>query len=69
MNILNTIDNKITFILDNATGKYSISSNFSYSVLSSSTILKIIGGVLNTTYTSVMDIHNKYNLNFPFAVN
>ena len=55
--------------LDNATGKYSISYNFSFSVLSTSTLLKIIGGVLKTTYTAVMDIHNKYNLNFPFAVN
>jgi len=69
LSILNTIDNKITFTLDNATGKYSISSNFIFSVLNSSTLLKIIGGVLNTTYTAVMDIHNKYNLYFPFAVN
>ena len=69
LNVLNGIDNKITITLDNATGKYSISSNFPFSLLSSSTITKIIGGDLNITYTAIMDIHNKYNLYFPFAVN
>ena len=32
LNVLNGIDNKITITLDNATGKYSISSNFSFSL-------------------------------------
>ena len=69
LTILNTIDNKITFTLNNSNGKYSISSNFPFSVLNTSTISKIIGGVLNKTYNAIMDIHNKYNLDFPFAVN
>ena len=69
LTVLNSIDNKITFSLNNSNGKYSISSNFPFSVLASSTILKIIGGSLNTLYNGVMDIHNKYNLDFPFAVN
>jgi hypothetical protein len=68
LDILNTIDNKITFTLNNSTGKYSISSNFTFSVLSTSTILKIIGGELNKTYNGLA-VNNKYILNFPFAVN
>ena len=69
LTILNTIDNKITFTLNNSNGKYSISSNFPFSLLSSSTLSKIIGGELKTTYNAIIDINNKYNLNFPFAVN
>ena len=69
LTILNTIDNKITFTLNNSDGKYFISSNFPFSVLNTSTLTKIIGGVLNTTYNAIIDIHNKYNLVFPFAVN
>ena len=69
LTILNTIDNKITFTLNNSNGKYSISSNFPFSLLSSSTLTKIIGVELKTTYNAIIDIHNKYNLNFPFAVN
>ena len=68
LTILNTIDNKITFSLNNSNGKYSIISNFPFSVLASSTILKIIGGSLNTLYNGVA-VNNKYNLDFPFAVN
>jgi hypothetical protein len=68
LTILNTIDNKITFTLNNSNGKYSISSNFPFSLLSSSTLTKIIGGELNTTYNAI-HIHPKYILNFPFAVN
>ena len=68
LTVLNTIDNKITFTLKNSTGKYYIDSNFTISVLSSSTLLKIIGGISNTTYNAIA-IDNKYVLNFPFAVN
>ena len=68
LTVLNTIDNKITFTLNYSTGKYHIDSNFTFSVLSSSTLLKIIGGILNTTYNGIL-IKNKYVLNFPFAVN
>ena len=68
LTVLNTIDNKITFTLNNSTGKYHIDSNFIFSVLSSSTLTKIIGGFLNTTYYAI-PINNKYVLNFPFAVN
>ena len=68
MTVLNTIDNKITFTLNNSTGKYHIDSNFTISVLSSSTLLKIIGGISNTTYNAIL-INTKYVLNFPFAVN
>ena len=35
LTVLNTIDNKITFTLNNSTGKYHIDSNFTFSVLSS----------------------------------
>ena len=52
LDVLNAIDNKITFSLNNSNGKYSINSNFSFSVLNTSTILKIIGGQLNTTYNA-----------------
>ena len=68
LTVLNTIDNKITFSLNNSNGKYSISSNFPFSVLASCTILKIIGGSLNTLYNGVA-VNNNYNLDFPFAVN
>ena len=68
LTILNTIDNKITFSLNNSNGKYSINSNFIFSVLNSSTLTKIIGGESNTTYNAV-PINNAYVLNFPFAVN
>ena len=68
LTILNTIDNKITFSLNNSNGKYSINSNFTFSVLNSSTLTKIIGGELNTTYNAT-PINNAYVLNFPFAVN
>ena len=68
LTVLNTIDNKITFTLNNSTGKYHIDSNFIFSVLSSSTLNKIIGGISNTTYNAVA-VNNKYVLNFPFAVN
>ena len=68
LTVLNTIDNKILFTLNNSTGKYHIDSNFIFSVLSSSTLTKIIGGISNTTYNAVL-INNKYVLNFPFAVN
>jgi hypothetical protein len=68
LTVLNTIDNKITFTLNNSTGKYHIDSNFIFSVLSSSTLTKIIGGISNTTYNAVA-VNNKYVLNFPFAVN
>ena len=68
LTVLNTIDNKITFTLNNSTGKYHIDSNFTFSVLSSSTLLKIIGGISNTTYNAIL-INTKYVLNFPFAVN
>ena len=68
MAVLNAIDNKITFTLTNSTGKYHIDSNFIFSVLNSSTLLKIIGGISNTTYNAVA-VNNKYVLNFPFAVN
>jgi dihydroorotase-like cyclic amidohydrolase len=53
LDVLNAIDNKITFTLNNSTGKYSINSNFTFSVLSSSTILKLIGGDLNTLYNAL----------------
>ena len=68
LTVLNTIDNKITFTLNNSTGKYHIDSNFTFSMLSSSTLTKIIGGISNTTYNAI-PINNKYVLNFPFAVN
>ena len=68
LTILNTIDNKIIFTLNNSNGKYSISSNFTFSVLNTSTLTKIIGGVLNTTYNAI-HIHPKYIVDFPFAVN
>ena len=68
LTILNTIDNKITFSLNNSNGKYSINSNFTFSVLNSSTLTKIIGGESNATYNAV-PINNAYVLNFPFAVN
>ena len=68
LDILNTIDNKITFSLNNSNGKYSINSNFSFSVLNTSTIFKIIGGQLNTTYNAI-PINNKFSLDFPFGVN
>ena len=63
LTILNTIDNKITFTLNNSNGKYSISSNFSFSLLSSSTLSKIIGGELNVTYNA-LPINNAYVLEF-----
>ena len=59
LTILNTIDNKITFSLNNSNGKYSINSNFIFSVLNSSTLTKIIGGESNTTYNEV-PINNAY---------
>lgn len=68
LDLLNTIDNKITFTLNNSNGKYIITSNFSFSVLSTSTILKIIGGELNKTYNGLV-VNNKYILDFPFGVN
>ena len=68
LTILNTIDNKITFSLNNSNGKYSISSNFTFSILNTSTLTKIIGGEANTTYNST-PINNAYVLNFQFAVN
>ena len=68
LTVLNDIDNKITFTLNNSTGKYHIDSNVTFSVLSSSTLLKIIGGISNTTYNA-LSVNNKYVLNFPFAVN
>ena len=68
LDVLNAIDNKIIFTLNNSTGKYSISSNFTFSILSSSTILKLIGGDLNTLYNA-LPLNNKYILDFPFAVN
>ena len=68
LTVLNTIDNKILFTLNNSTGKYHIDSNFIFSVLSSSTLTKIIGGISNTTYNAIL-INTKYVLNFPFAVN
>ena len=66
--VLNAFNSSIIFDLDNSTGKYNIDSNFTFSVLSSSTLLKIIGGISNTTYNAIL-INNKYVLNFPFAVN
>ena len=68
LTILNTIDNKITFTLNNSDGKYTITSNFPFSLLNTSTLTKIIGGVLNTTFNAI-HIHPKYILVFPFAVN
>ena len=68
LTILNTIDNKITFSLNNSNGKYSINSNFIFSVLNSSTLTKIIGGEANITYNAI-PINNAYVLDFPFAVN
>jgi hypothetical protein len=68
LDVLNSIDNKITFSLNNSNGKYSINSNFSFSVLNTSTILKLIGGQLNTTYNA-LPINNKFSLDFPFGVN
>ena len=69
LDVLNAIDNKIIFSLNNSNGKYSITSNFAFSLLKSSTLTKITGGELNKTYNAIIDIHNKYNLNFPFTVN
>ena len=54
LTVLNTIDNKILFTLNNSTGKYHIDSNFIFSVLSSSTLTKIIGGISNTTYNAIL---------------
>ena len=68
LDVLNAIDNKIIFSLNNSNGKYSITSNFLFSLLNSSTLTKIIGGELNKTYNAI-HIHPKYNLHFPFAVN
>jgi len=68
LDILNDINNQITFSLNNSNGKYSINSNVSFSVLNTSTILKLIGGQLNTTYNALL-INNKYSLDFPFGVN
>ena len=66
LTILNTIDNKITFSLNNSKGKYSIISNFTFSVLNSSTLTKIIGGESNTTYNAV-PINIAYVFNFSFS--
>lgn len=66
--VLNGFNASITFTLNNATGKYSIESILNYTVLSSSTILKIIGGDISNSYTPLL-ISSKYILYFPFAVN
>ena len=66
--VLHHIDNKIIFSLNNSNGKYFISSSFIFSVLNTSTLTKIIGGVLNTTYNAI-HIHPKYIIDFPVAVN
>ena len=66
--VLNAFNASFIFSLNNSTGKYSIESTSTFSVLSSSTLLKIIGGVSNTTYNAIL-INTKYILNFPFAVN
>jgi hypothetical protein len=66
--VLNAFNPSIIFFLNNSTGKYSIESTSTFSVLSSSTLLKIIGGISNTTYNAIL-ISSKYVLNFPFAVN
>ena len=68
LDILISIDNKIIFTLNNSNGKYTITSNFTVSVLNTSTILKIIGGELNKTYNGLA-VNNKYILDFPFGVN
>ena len=74
-NLLTTINNLLVvynhqyvFSLDNINGKYTLTANKTYTILSSSTILKLIGGNLNTSYTST-EIDNKFYFTFPYAVN
>lgn len=54
--------------LDNVTGKYTLTSNKDFTILNTSTILKVIGGVLNTTYDAYI-INNKHVFTFPYGVN
>jgi hypothetical protein len=46
--------------LDNVTGKYTLQSNKDFRILSTSTILKLIGGVLNSYYDASKIDNNKY---------
>jgi hypothetical protein len=55
--------------LDNVTGKYTIESNKDFTILSTSSILKLIGGVLNTNYDATEINNNKYTFTFPYPVN